>query len=498
MPESKDVGTVAVATPEGVGATDMIYQLGGKPPFRIAFPLGLQHVLTMFVGNLAPVLVLAGIVGAAGSTIMTPQETILMVQCAMLVSGLTTLLQLYPIKIGKFQIGGGLPIVMGTSFVFVSALVATLTEYGLAAVFGAIIVGGVMEIILGLFYRVLQRLFPPIVIGTVLMTIGLSLLPVGIQYLAGGAAAQGALASSQALAADGLQVPPEVAALAAQYGSWQNLLVGIVVFLVIVALQRWGRGFVKAMAILGGIIVGYLLAIAFGMVDFSNLLANGFVSLPLPATVPAFHLGPIVTIGLLYIISGLETMGNVNGITVAAFDREATNKETSGAILADAVGSMVAGAFNCLPNTAFGQNAGIVAMTKVVNKWVVAMGAFVLIAAGFFPPIGAVFSAMPACVLGGAVISVFGMILVNGIKLIVLNGLTERNILILCITFGAGFAMSQTPALVALFPEPLHFIFSETTLAVCLVAVIANLLFKERGKEKDGAGKDADPIEILG
>jgi NCS2 family nucleobase:cation symporter-2 len=492
MPENTKTSQTAES------ATDLIYQLEGKPPFRIAFPLGLQHVLTMFVGNLAPVLVLAGIVGAAGSTIMTPKETILMVQCAMLVSGLTTILQLYPIKIGKFQIGGGLPIVMGTSFVFVSALVATLTEYGLAAVFGAIIVGGIMEIILGLFYRVLQRLFPPIVIGTVLMTIGLSLLPVGIQYLAGGAAAENALQTSQALTAAGTTVPANVAELAAQYGSWQNLLVGIIVFLVIVALQRWGKGFLKAMAILGGIIVGYILAIAFGMVDFSQILANGFVSLPLPATMPTFHLGPILTIGLLYIISGLETMGNVNGITVAAFERGATNKETSGAILADAVGSMFAGLFNCLPNTAFGQNAGIVAMTKVVNKWVVATGAFVLIAAGFFPPIGAFFSAMPACVLGGAVISVFGMILVNGIKLIVLEGLSERNILIVCITYGAGFAISKTPILVNLFPEPLHFIFSETTLAVCLVAVIANLLFKERGKKDASDESESTLIGTLG
>jgi NCS2 family nucleobase:cation symporter-2 len=154
------------------------------------------------------------------------------------------------------------------------------------------------------------------------------------------------------------------------------------------------------------------------------------------------------------------------------------------------VGSIFAGIFNALPNTAFGQNAGVVAMTKVVNKWVVALGAFVLIAAGFFPPFGAVFSAMPPCVLGGAVLGIFGMIMVNGIKLITLEPLSERNILVVCLTFGAGYAISKTPLLVASFPEPLHFIFSETTLAVCLVAVIANLLFNGWGK------KDIEEVQV--
>jgi NCS2 family nucleobase:cation symporter-2 len=463
----------------------LIYQLEGRPRLRIALPLGLQHVLTMFVGNLAPVLILAGVVSAAtGENIVTPEEKLLMVQCAMFVSGVATLLQLYPIRIGKFQIGGGLPIVMGTSFVFVSALCAIGGEYGLGAVFGAGLVGALSEILLGLFLKPLKRLFPPLVIGAVLLTIGLSLLPVGVQYLAGGAGPQAAHEKAQALMALGEVVPADLAATAAQYGSWQNLLVGITVFLIIIVLQRWGKGFSKAIAILGGIIVGYVMAGFLGMVDLSAITKAQWVSLPLPAVMPEFHLGPIITIALLYIICGLETMGNVNGITVAAFNREAKPNEVSGAIIADGLGCMFASLFNALPNTAFGQNAGIVAMTKVVNKWVVAVGAFVLILAGFFPPIGAVFSAMPACVLGGAVISVFGMIMVNGMKLIYLDGLNERNILILCITYGAGYAISKTPLLVNLFPEPAHFIFSETTLVVCLVAVLANLVFWERDKTK--------------
>ncbi|MDR2492894.1 MAG: hypothetical protein LBD25_05515 [Coriobacteriales bacterium] len=459
---------------------DLIYQLDGRPPLHVALPFGLQHVLTMFVGNLAPVLILAGVVSAAtGDRIISDEHRILMIQCAMLVSGVATLLQLYPIRIGKFQIGGGLPIVMGTSFVFVGALVAIGAEYGLPVIFGSILVGAFAEILLGVFLKPLQRLFPPIVIGCVLMAIGLSLLPIGVQYLAGGAQAQAAFEQASVLQSLGLPVGAELSAAAASYGSWQNILVGVSVLLVVVAVQRWGRGFAKALAILAGIIVGYVLAFAFGMVDVSVITEAKIVALPVPATMPAFEPGPIITIALLYVICGLETMGNINGITAAAFDRPASPREVSGAIIADGVGCLFASIFNALPNTAFGQNSGIVAMTKVVNRWCVAMGAFVLIAAGFFPPIGALFSAMPPCVLGGAVITVFGMIVVNGMKLIALEGLGERSILIICITFGVGFAISKTSSLVGLFAEPFHFIFSEPTLAVCLVAVVANLLFRQ-------------------
>jgi NCS2 family nucleobase:cation symporter-2 len=462
----------------GKNPRDLVYQLDGRPPFLVALPLGLQHVLTMFVGNLAPVLILAGVASAVtGAPIIDEEQRLLMVQATMFVSGVATLLQLYPIKLGPVQIGGGLPMVMGTSFVFVGALCAIGAEYGLPVLFGATLVGALAEVLLGLFLKPLQRFFPPVVIGTVLMAIGLSLLPVGIEYLAGGSIAEEAHATVLALTAAGQAVPAETAALAAQFGSWQNMLVGTVVILVIAAFQKWGKGIIGAMAILAGIIVGYLMGIAFGMVDFTTITDAKIFSLPIPAVFPQFAIGPIITIALLYIIVGLETMGNVNGITAAAFNRKATGRETAGAIIADGIGCMFASVMNALPNTGFGQNAGIVAMTKVVNRWVVALGAGVLILAGFFPPVGAVFAAMPSCVLGGAVISVFGMIIVNGMKLIYMDGLTQRNIFTVCLTFGLGYAVSNMPSLVELFPEPFHFIFSEQTLAVCLVAVLANMLF---------------------
>lgn len=463
----------------------LIYQLDGMPKLHIALPLGLQHVLAMFVGNLAPVLILSGVVSnATKEAIMSPDQKILMVQCAMFVSGMATLLQLYPLKIGKFQIGSGLPIVMGTSFIFVPTMTLIGMQYGLNAIFGATLLASLVQIFFGIFLKPLKRFFPPIVIGCVLMSIGLNLLTVGVQYFAGGAAAQSAAAKAQALAAAGETVPADVAAMAAKYGSWQNILIGTVVFLVIVAFQRWGKGIYKASAILAGIIVGYIVAIILGQVDFTAINNASFAAAPIPFYIrPEFHLNTAVSIAMLYIISSLETMGNVNGITVAAFNREATAGEVSGAVVADGFGCMFASVFGALPNTAFGQNAGLVAMTKVVNRWCLATGAFVLILAGFIPKIGAIFSIMPQSVLGGAVITVFGMIMINGMKLIYLDGLDERNVLIIAITFGIGYAISKVPSLVQLFPQPFEFIFNDTTVAVCIVAVLANLLFSKREKK---------------
>nr|HML38278.1 solute carrier family 23 protein [Bacillota bacterium] len=205
----------------------LIYQLDGKPKLHVALPLGLQHVLAMFVGNLAPVLIISGVVSnATKELIVSPEQKILMVQCAMFVSGMATLLQLYPLRLGRFQIGSGLPIVMGTSFIFVPTITLIGMQYGLNAIFGATLVASVVQILFGIFLKPLKRFFPPVVIGCVLMSIGLNLLPVGVQYLAGGAGAQSAAEKANALAAAGNAVPADMAAMAAKYGSWQNLLVG--------------------------------------------------------------------------------------------------------------------------------------------------------------------------------------------------------------------------------------------------------------------------------
>jgi NCS2 family nucleobase:cation symporter-2 len=490
-------------TKQTSGGRALIYQLEGRPPLGLAVPLGLQHVLSMFIGNLAPVLVLAGIIsGVTGEAIITPQQKMLMVQCCMFASGMTTLIQLYPLKIGAFQIGAGLPIVMGTAFAFVPTMRTLGAEFGVNVVLGSIIVGSLVELLMGFFIKPLKKFFPPLVIGAVLITIGLHLLPVGVQYLAGGAGPEANAALAARLISDGKEVPASVAALSAQYASWQNLLIGGVVFITIILLQRFGRGMFKISAILIGIIVGYLAAVILGQVNFAAVTEAGFISVPIPLSItPVFKIEAIIGMAAIYVVSGLETMGNINGITVAAFDREATIKETSGAVMADAAGSMFAAIFNTLPNTAFGQNAGIVAMTKVVNKWCIATGAFVLILAGFVPKIGAIFSVMPSSVLGGAVVTVFAMIFLNGVKLIAKSGFSDRNLLILAITFGVGFAVGDNKLLVGRLPLVLQYIFKDTTVAVCVISVLANILFPASESDKarlQAAQKEAAVEDVKG
>ncbi len=436
---------------------ELLYQLDGKPSFGVAFPLGLQHVLAMFTGNLAPVLILIGVLG------LPEEQSLNMIQAAMLVSGLTTFIQLYPFKFGRISIGAGLPIVMGTSFAFVPIASSVGAEYGLAGVMGAAFIGSIVSIILGLFFKPLKRFFPPLVIGAVLITIGLDLLDVGVDYFAGGATAP-------------------------DKGSTENLTLGFTVFAVIMGLQRFGRGMWKISAILIGLVVGYLIAIPMGKVDFSGIAEASWIGFPIPEVMPwemTFHFDAILGFIAIYIVVCLETIGNANGITIAGFNREATGKETSGAILGDAIGCVTASLFNTLPNTAFGQNAGIVSMTKIVNKWCIAMGAFVLIGAAIVPKVGAVFNSMPSSVLGGAIITVFAMIMINGIKMIAKAGFSERNVLVLAITFGIGLGLGSAPEVMASLPPYIEFIFKDTIACVTIVAIIANIIFPESKKEKE-------------
>lgn len=442
----------------------MIYQLDGRPRLRAAIPLGLQHILAMFVGNLAPIFILTGALSSGGAKFPTDLR-ILMIQCAMLVSGLVTLVQLYPIKLGIIRIGARLPIVVGTAFAFVptmQALGLKLVQQNVSPtaamsyILGGVIAGSVVEIILGLFLKYLSRFFPPLVIGSVLVTIGISLLSTGAEYFVGGAGTPDA-------------------------GAGKYWAVGGLVFLITVLLNRYAKGMLKAISLLIGIIVGYVVALSIGMVDFTEVSKAAWFSVPLPLDsriLPMFRFDVILPIAAIYVVSALETLGNTGGITIAAFEREATPEENGGAIMADGVGSLFAGLFNVLPNTAFGQNAGIVAMTKVVNRFCIAMGALFLVLAALVPKIGAIFNAMPSCVMGGAVITVFAMIFLNGIKMIQSAGFNDRNNLIIAITFGLGYGISSLGADVkARFPLVFRYLFEDPVAAVCIVSVIACIVF---------------------
>lgn len=432
---------------------ELLYKLDGKPPLKYAIPIGLQHVFAMFTGNLAPLLIVTKALNANNPGSVSDAEVVVMVQAAILMSGIATLLQVLPIKIGKkFQIGANLPLVVGTSFAFVPIALSVGAKYGLPGIFGAAIVGGIVEFLMGILVSPLKRVFQPIVVGCVLVTIGLNLMPTGINYFAGGAGSP-------------------------NFGSIENLALGFTVFLIITVINRFGKGMVKNLGILIGIAVGYILAIIMGMVDFTPVAEASWFSFPLPGITPEFHIEAIISVSAIYIIAGLETMGNMSGITIATMNREATSQENSGGIIANSLTSIMGALLNTFPNSAFGQNAGLVSVSKIINRFAIGTGAVIMIVIGFVPKISALFSAMPSSVLGGAVITVFAIIFLNGVKMLAKAGFSANNIQVLSITFGLGYGLGIVPEATEKLPDPIHFIFSEPVLSVCVIAIIANLVF---------------------
>jgi NCS2 family nucleobase:cation symporter-2 len=378
-----------------------------------------------------------------------------MIQCAMVVAGLVTLVQLYPVG----RVGAGVPLVMGTSFAFVPTAIAVGGAYGLPGILGASLIGSISEIAMGFFFKPLRRFFPPIVTGTVLIAIGFSLLPTGIAYFAGGFGA-------------------------ADFGSAQNLLLGTIVLVTIILLQRFAKGIFNISAILIALILGYIVAISMGKVDFSGVAAAGWISFPMPLKYGIeFHLDAILKFAAVYLVVGLETLGNISGITLSGANREATDKEMSGAVIADGVGSAFAALFNVLPNTAYGQNAGIIAMTKVMSKYCVATGAIFLVLTGLIPKVGAIAAAMPASVLGGAVTVVFSMITVSGIRMVSKDGIDNRTGTILAISLGLGLGFAQVPAAMVGMPAFFSHFFGDSVVAAGILALLLNVVFPE-GKEE--------------
>lgn len=446
---------MADKTKEKAGGEELLYQLDGKPSLKYAIPIGLQHVFAMFTGNIAPLLIVTSLTGLA--TPVSQQEIVQMLQCAMLLSGIATLLQVFPIKIGKFQIGSGLPLVMGTSFAFVPIMTYVAGNYGIPAILGGALVGGIVGILMGVFIKPIKKLFPPIVVGSVLMVIGLNLLPTGANYFAGGGS---------------IETNPN-------FGSGQNLILGFTVLIIITLINRFGKGMLKNLGILIGIAVGYIMAIVMGgIVDFSQVTSASWFELPaFMHFTPEFYLGPILRFAVIYIIVGLEIMGNMAGITNSTMNREPTSEEISGGIIGNSLTSMLGSLFGVFPSSAFGQNAGLVSVSKIINRFSIGVGGIIMVLIAFCPKIGAVFSAMPASVLGGAVISVFAIIFLNGVKLIAKAGFSQNNIQVLSLTLGVGYGLGTALKNVTTLPTVVHFILGEPVLLSCIVCILANILF---------------------
>ena len=429
-----------------------VYELDGRVPLKQAIPLGIQHVLAMFLGNVSPLIIVCGLLNIDGNT------KSMLIQNSMFIAGIATLIQLYPV----FKVGSGLPVVMGTSSGFIGTEKVIGATYGYAAIMGASLVGALLEIVLGFFIKPLRKLFPPIVTSLVVISIGLSLLPVGIKYFAGGAGS------------------PE-------FGAPKHLLVGTIVMLVIIIIQNYTKGFMKTSAILIGIIVGYLVAIFMGMVDFTQVKEAAWFSLPRPFIMGfEFRLDAIISMAIMYIATTVETIGDVSAIAVGGLGREATDKELSGGVIADGVASFIAALFSVAPNTSFSQNVGLVAVTKVVNKFVIMTGAVFLILAGFFPKLSAVLSVMPQSVLGGAAVIMFAMIFVSGLQSLFRENLDGRNGLIVALAIGIGDGLGNVPEALAELPSWVGNIFAQNGIIMTFViATVLNLILPKDKKENE-------------
>ena len=444
--------------------TGSIYQLDGKISLKQAIPLGMQHVLSMFVGNVSPLIIICGMLQ------MPADQKTMLIQNAMFIAGIVTLIQLYPI----WRIGAGLPIVMGTSSGFLPTVQATAVTYGYEAVMGASLTGALLEIILGFFIKPLKKYFPPVVTGVVVISIGLSLIPVGIKFLAGGVGAE-------------------------DFGAPSNLFLGFLVMSIIIFLMQFTKGFTKTSAILIGIIVGYIVSIFMGKVDFSSVASASWISIPKPFAFGfEFKIEVIIPIAIMYVATAVETIGDVSGITVGGLNREAKDKELSGAVIADGVGSAIASCFGILPNTSFSQNVGLVAMTKVVNKFAIMTGAVFLILAGFIPKLGAVVSAVPQAVLGGASIIMFAMIAVSGMQLLFKENMSGRNSVIVALALGLGFGLGSVPDALQHLPSWANLIFAQSGIVVSfIVAAFMNFILP-KDEVGDSNSFSVDKEELVG
>lgn len=447
------------------------YEFYGRIPLKQAIPLGLQHVLAMFVGNLTPLLIITGACGITGSNELAELQVSLL-QNAMLIAGIVTLIQLYAIG----PVGGKVPIIMGTSsgFIGVFSSVAKMMGDGVltyGAMMGASVLGGLFEGVLGAFLKPLRKFFPAVVTGTVVLSIGLSLIGVGIASFGGGSGA-------------------------ADFGSVENLLIGCIVLVIIIVMKHGTKGITSYSAILIGIVAGYIICGIMGMVLPTTAVASDgteyvkawvlnwdkvaeahWFAVPKLVPVPIiFDIRAIIPVMIMFIVTAVETVGDISGVMEGGMGREATDSELSGGVICDGLGSSLAALFGVLPNTSFSQNVGLVAMTKVVNRFALATGAVFLIFCGLFPKLAALVSIMPQSVLGGAAVMMFSSIVVSGIQLITKHPMTSRNITIVSVALGLGYGIGANSGILVHLPQAVQLIFGGSGIVpAALVAIILNV-----------------------
>lgn len=451
-------------------STANIYKLNGRVPLRKAIPFGLQHVLAMFVANLAPVLIVcsAALVRGSGEH-LTAAEITQILQCAMFAAGIGTCMQLYPV----WKIGSKLPIVMGVSFTFLGSLliICTNPELGYEGMIGAVIFGGIFEGLVGLSAKYWKRFLTPVVSACVVIAIGLSLLSVGMDSWGGGSGVE-------------------------DFGAWYHLLVGALTLIVCLVARYVLKGVYKNLNILVGLIFGYILSIIFTvagiapMVDFSRIQETidqvGFFSIPklvfFTSHKPVFNLGSFLTIAIVFLVSAAETTGATTAVCTGALGRDLKMEELQGSLAVDGFSSAISGCFGCLPLTSFSQNVGLVTMTRVINRFTIFIGALILILASLFPPLGAFFNSLPQAVLGGCTVMMFGSIMYEGIKMLKNCEFNDRTMIIVSLSFCIGVGLTQTSGnFFSAFPKEVGDIFNGNAVAgVFVVSLLLSLLLPKK------------------
>lgn len=446
---------------------EALFQLNGIPPLGMSVSLALQHLVAMIVGCVTPAIIIANALGLPQS------ERVLLIQVSLVMSAVTTLIELFPIG-GK--LGSGLPVMFGISFAYLPSMQAIVGGGGdIATIAGAMVVGGIVAAVVGVFVKKIRRFFPPIITGTVVFTIGLSLYPTAINYMAGGTGNT----YEVVVLRKGLTS-------ALVHGSWQNWAVAAFTLIVVMVMSNKGKGICKLAAILLGMIAGYIVAAVFGMVDLSEVRDAAWFSLPRFMHFGIkFEFSACIALALLFAINAIRAIGDLTATTVGGLNREPTDQELQGGIVTYGLTNVLSAFFGSLPTATYSQNVGIVTTNKVVNRVVFALAGGFLLLAGLIPKFSAILTTIPQCVLGGATITVFSTIAMTGMKLIASETISPRNTTIVGLSAALGVGISQSSSALSQFPESITIIFGKTPVVIAtIMAVLLNLILPQENKDQ--------------
>ena len=446
---------------------EALFQLNGIPPLGMSISLALQHLVAMIVGCVTPAIIIANALGLPQS------ERVLLIQVSLVMSAVTTLIELFPIG-GK--LGSGLPVMFGISFAYLPSMQAIVGGGGdIATIAGAMVIGGIVAAVVGVFVKKIRRFFPPIITGTVVFTIGLSLYPTAINYMAGGTGNT----YEVVVLRKGLTS-------ALVYGSWQNWAVAAFTLIVVMVMSNKGKGICKLAAILLGMIAGYIVAAVFGMVDLSEVRDAAWFSLPRFMHFGIkFEFSACIALALLFAINAIQAIGDLTATTMGGLNREPTDQELQGGIVTYGLTNVLSAFFGSLPTATYSQNVGIVTTNKVVNRVVFALAGGFLLLAGLIPKFSAILTTIPQCVLGGATITVFSTIAMTGMKLIASETISPRNTTIVGLSAALGVGISQSSSALSQFPESITIIFGKTPVVIAtIMAVLLNLILPQENTDQ--------------